>query len=442
MHHRPFSALNGVHDDIRLYSDSSDRVFIVNANIPFKGSGEKSLKNLLDDTAGNIGNSYITYALLRLLKPFSLGVINNVYSFNGWDCSDLISKINSEYDYVVINLQDQIRLSESYSYKLPCEQLISFLKKIKLPILLPSIGANYHEKIEPTDFVKLLDPDKITFVKALLDLVSLSGVRGYWTRSVFETITRESRCVAIGCPTYFETQYKLNSSMLTQIEDKDVFFTSPMPVSRYIMQSKIVLQDEAWLIDPILFNSFYTPTPYPNNAYPIRALKNLQHHSYKYFSNIAKWKDFCRAFKICIGGRVHGSLVALSSGCYPVIINDDMRSHEMMKLLDIIPLTRAEFQRSMTNISKNEFYSLVASQVISYNHISSQQALYKKFRRLVQRTLNKDISGIISKKIRCPIVDNLYYTASQYNDSYDQRFADFLLDRLDIIDQEWKSYLF
>ncbi|MBR3898905.1 MAG: hypothetical protein IKJ44_01380 [Elusimicrobiaceae bacterium] len=86
----------------------------------------------MDIIAGNTGNSYITYALLKELGVDASKIchIPSVYTHN-FNEADLEYTQNASHIFLI--LQDQIRIAESYGLQLPYKKIENLIKKSKSP---------------------------------------------------------------------------------------------------------------------------------------------------------------------------------------------------------------------------------------------------------------------------------------------------------------------
>lgn len=105
--------------------------FFINSNIWLKEFEYHSVEDILTPIAGNTGNSYITYAIIKTLTGGLIDInhIQNIYTYDFSNQDKDIDIINNECTHVFLILQDQIRISESYGQKLPYEKIINFYKK-------------------------------------------------------------------------------------------------------------------------------------------------------------------------------------------------------------------------------------------------------------------------------------------------------------------------
>ena len=302
--------------------------FFINSNICLQNSDINSFENFMKSIAGNTGNSYITYALIKeLMGDLSeIRHIQNIYEYN-FDKPDLeIDYINNEATHVFLILQDQIRLAESYGLKLPYEKIMNFISKINKPVIIAGLGANSFEGFDP-DFHKKLDPNLITFLKFLSDHCIEIGIRGHFTEEILHNIGINNTRV-IGCPSFFEMGKNRHIKKHPTSNLKSIILTSKLPIIP--ATTKVIMQDflEEDIIKQIAFNYI------PNNIQPWQ-IEDFNKQKYHIFSSIQDWKQFISPFNFAIGYRLHGSILAINSGVPALCLNGDSRATEMCQFLNI-----------------------------------------------------------------------------------------------------------
>ena len=101
--------------------------FFVNSNLSIGNVRCSDADGLLRNAAGNTGNSYITYSLIKSTVGDLSGIshIPNIYEYDFKNADRDAEKVKGEYTHVFLILQDQIRIEESYNLRLPYEGIIS-----------------------------------------------------------------------------------------------------------------------------------------------------------------------------------------------------------------------------------------------------------------------------------------------------------------------------
>ena len=109
--------------------------FVINSNICTSKRDTLSYDTLMETIAGNSGNSYITWSLLKEIgcdiESIRGHEIKSLYTYDFSKAGRDIEIINNECTNVILVLQDQIRIKESYGLRLPFKQLKQFIIQIK-----------------------------------------------------------------------------------------------------------------------------------------------------------------------------------------------------------------------------------------------------------------------------------------------------------------------
>lgn len=353
--------------------------FFINSNLITSKSSLTDYDTFFNAVAGNTGNSYITWALLKELGISELKDdfhIQNIYDFD-FSCTDRISEfVNSNCSHVFLILQDQIRIAESYGYKLPYKGIKNLLEKINKPVIVAGLGANSFTGFDP-DFYRQLPSDLVEFLHFLSGRCSELGVRGNFTAEVLNQLGIKN-VTPIGCPSFFETGPNRIIKKKDLITNDRIFFTSnyPSPLNRTAFQ---VCQDhqEKEIVKAIAFNSIENFAS--NEVFIDKYIKKR----YRIFSDIGEWKNFARQFDFSLGYRVHGCILSLNSGIVSVCCNGDSRAKEMCELLKIPHLPDLNPESDMVKLY-NEI------DISSLNN--AYPSLYEKFSSFIKRNCNIEIN--------------------------------------------------
>ena len=299
--------------------------FFINANLVINNDDIRNIESFRKAVYHNIGNSYITYAFMKLVCGgiYNARRINDMYYYK-YNEED-IDYINNECSHVIFILQDHIR---AYALEFP-EYLLSFLKKIKKPILIISLGSNnYINGVLDNNFVSKLSKEKIYFLKELSNLTVSFGCRGFRTVEALKKLGIDN-AEAVGCPSY----YVNGRNKIVEKKNYDVF---KLALGGRIFNINIenfsyILQDELELIDMLYFNN--NQLSYGFN-YDIDFIA-LSKKKYVSFSNMKDWENYLKDFTMYIGWRMHGAIVALNAGIPAIAMNPDSRAAEMCELFKI-----------------------------------------------------------------------------------------------------------
>lgn len=306
--------------------------FIINSNLCFENKDIASFDQYMQSTQFNIGNSYISYSLIKEICGEFKKVphIQNIYYYDFSNVNRDIDFINSECSHVFFVIQDFIRIEE---FPLPYEQLLSMFKKINKPLIVVGIGANAFSGFDK-NLHKKLKPIVVKFLKYLSERCVQIGVRGYYTQEVLSNLGINN-AAPIGCPSFYEmglNRYvnKKNIDANYYCENENPILISGGFANKYLLNSYQICQDfqETNIIKAIAFNDF-------NSPFTNYQLDKIFDHKYRAFSSIKDWQNFVSKFKLTIGHRVHGAIISVNAGVPAICLNSDARAAEMCALLHI-----------------------------------------------------------------------------------------------------------
>ena len=303
--------------------------FFINTHLVLDNKILKSSTSFMK-YVGNIGNSYITYAFMKLVCGgiYKAPQIDNMhyYDYNSKKADADIDYINNCCTHVIFILQDHIRVAKELEFP---NGLLNFLKKIKKTIVVISLGSNnYINGVFDKNFVDKLSKEKIYFFRELSNLTDAIGVRGHLTVEALKKIGINS-AEAVGCPSYFANGIDRIINKKKYDDFKLVLGGRFFNIS--INDPSYVLQDELELIGLLYFNE-----KLPNYDFNYK-MDYLSFSKKKYvtFSNMKDWENYLKKFTMYLGWRMHGAIVSLNAGIPAVLINPDSRAYEVSDLFKI-----------------------------------------------------------------------------------------------------------
>lgn len=305
--------------------------FFINTNLCYTQQECTDLPTFLNNVSGNTGNSYIAYSVIKLLygKLIPVAEIKNLWTYSFQNQEALINQINQKHSHVILLLQDQIRLTQSYGINPNWQKINTFLKQLKKPFIVFSLGANDFGP-ESTDWWKYLSKDFIQFLHILSKHSTSLSVRGTQTLEILKHLGIQN-AQAVGCPTFFEAgpNRKIIKKPLDnelQILGKNAFDTRTKDVFSG------VIQDEVALMKILFFNDNCCDI---KDKYSLPFLISLAQRNIACFAGMELWKRFVSKYKCCISYRMHGGILALNAGIPAIVLNKDLRATEMCDLFKI-----------------------------------------------------------------------------------------------------------
>ena len=100
-----------------LYEKNAFSPFLVNSNFIYTPQECSSLPVFLNNICYNTGNSYIAYAIYKILfgRIVPLPEIKNLWTWDFSNETEVVEQINKQSFHVIFSLQDQIRLKLPYN---------------------------------------------------------------------------------------------------------------------------------------------------------------------------------------------------------------------------------------------------------------------------------------------------------------------------------------
>ncbi len=320
--------------------------FIINSNLCYEEKDVATFDNYMKSIQYNIGNSYITYSLIKELCGGFKKVphIQNIYYYDFANVDADIEYINSECTHVFFMIQDFIRINE---FPLPYEKLIDMFSRINKPLIVAGIGANSFASFD-NKLHKKLKPVVVKFLKYLSDRCVQIGVRGFYTEEVLNNLGIHN-VTAMGCPSFYEMgrERKVVKKPIDETlrgGGGHILLSSAL-VNKYLYDNIQICQDfqESNIIKAIAFNDF-------DNVLVKEQLERVFNKKFMAFSNIDDWRSFVSGYRFVIGSRVHGSILSLNAGVPAVCRNGDTRAAEMCRLLRVPVRTNLGFETDIIKL--------------------------------------------------------------------------------------------
>lgn len=358
--------------------------FFINSNLITDNSDVCSVESYRNVIGKNIGNSYISWSIIKELygnfvKPYH---IKNIFKYDFSHCEKDISFINSECTHCFLVLQDQIRMNICEHDINVYKNLSKFLEQIKINLIVMSIGANqyfcynpYERKFENktlslNEFSKNIDENLVNLLHVISHKTSLIGIRGEYTQDVLKKWGIDNVQV-IGCPSYFENGKDRIVVKKPFEEVKNVLISSPYNAffgdkafERVGENTDFNVQDEEVFVRT-LFGGFQEG---------IQRYLDILPQTYL-FSDVDGWKKFVKQHDFCWGYRIHGTVLSLNSGVPALFCPPDIKGTEMAQAFNIPCVNRILTKENFREIYENVDYS-------SMN--KSYEYLYEAFEKFME----------------------------------------------------------
>ncbi len=314
------------------------RPFFINTNLVLENEDIYTFDNLWSTIAGNTGNSYIGYSIIKIIYGHYKKVdqIQSIWNYNFSKTNEDAKFINENYTHVVFCMQDQLNTNKVFR-NLPWSKMAKFIERINIPFIPVSIGANcaYNDN-KFCDLHKTLNKDLIKFINILASKSELMGVRGEMTLDLLNRLGIKN-ALPVGCPTFYE-ELNPNKQIIKKPFSKDFkILQNITTLFKPQGVEPIILQDEKNIFELLFFRNIINNYHY-NLSDRFLIKEAILNDNILAFTSIDDWKKYASKFDFVLGSRVHGAILALNSkneGVPVFVSQGDIRAYEMTKLLGI-----------------------------------------------------------------------------------------------------------
>jgi Polysaccharide pyruvyl transferase len=359
-----------------------EKVFLFNSCLPENCPGiERKIK---DTICWNIGNTYITYSILKILFG---GPVKVAHLPNAWVDplpQSLADRINHTYSHLIFVMQDFIR--EDFKV-FPFERVNQFLEKIKIPVVPISLGANSFNGYDLT-LVSRLHNEQKRFLALVSDKSAMIGVRGRYTAELLDQMGIKNVQIT-GAPSYFESG--TTRTIVKRPWNPDGVITTGAYFNAKLPNSIHVLQDEAYFIDVLFLRgeqdrSDANLLARPYYEYDMQFTLHLHRKAWqgllRFFADIGRWKRFYedQQWRLTIGTRLHSAIFSYNRGIPAIVTNVDSRARETCEHLgipyrpDLGPDSDIAEEYEKLDLSPlNQKYSLLYANFLEYLKVHGLQ---------------------------------------------------------------------
>jgi hypothetical protein len=295
----------------------------------------------------NTGNLAIGTSLLRQLVVTDYVTPWPSSSFRPEEASD-------RFDLIVIPAANFLfRAFDFASYA-------EFIEKTSLPCVMVGLGA---QAPRPNAFDSNIPSGTLRLLSVVSERSKTIGVRGSFTAEVMARLGFKNVSV-VGCPSLYRTllpEIKVEKRTLLRRGalrvvingSRNVFVHSHVPERTKAIESALidaaiendwpyVIQSEQPELDILCGGSTDQTT---GHLWAISKQLSLKHgadawqaiiaRNYRVFFDIDQWTEFLSTFDFSFGSRLHGTILALTSGTPAVMMTHDTRTSEMADLCRI-----------------------------------------------------------------------------------------------------------
>ncbi len=297
----------------------------------------------------NIGDAFVYDSSLKLLQFDKLDVVE-IREFK----QEHIDRCNAEYDYVFLRGSNYIHGHMTWP-----EATEQVLRALKIPVIAFGIGAQ-----APVSGKLEMSEESKRIWKLFSEKCVTMGVRGDYTADVLWDIgVRNTRIV--GCPTAFrqrDPNMQVTLPALDSVRNvgitmrREVSSAYAADVKKYLNRHRDFVKDMSRRFDTVLMMQGEVEEKkllWGTEEQKAEAWQALKNHKwlkdwyfdaeieelYKqrlWYSDVVKdYEDITRAKDLVLGYRLHGNLMALSSGTPSIYFSYDSRTAEFAKTFNI-----------------------------------------------------------------------------------------------------------
>jgi hypothetical protein len=310
-------------------------------------------------------------------------------TYFGWDFEP--DRINDSVDCLVIAAANQ--LNPAWDFGAVATQL----EKIRVPLCVVGLGAQWHG-----DVVGLrLSEGTVRFAKVLSERTRVIGVRGERSGSVLDKIGVQNWDV-VGCPSHFinQSEPRLGWRVAARFRDKGatpdkviinfdvgsdmaralgrtqamvgdalVSFVCQAPSAAVAMaRGESVSREKDYAV---IMDTFALTSP----GFKLRAIRSATA-----FFSVDAWLEWCRAYDLSIGTRLHGNIIAMQAGVPSIVITHDGRTEELASTLSMPAIGIAKFSECERTL--DELFRACAFDPAAFD--ANRIILLRKYIRLLE----------------------------------------------------------
>jgi len=287
-------------------------------------------RNLIGDNVGNLVFSQSTYRLLATrdteVSTSKLGRAS-------------VSKINAEYDHVVIPLANAFRVS----FLSGLDALSDLIERLTVPVSVVSVGTQ--ATVEGSyKHAADIAPSVRRFVRAVLDRSPSIGVRGEFTRDYLHDLGFGDEHVnVVGCPSLY--MYGPNLSIKKKVDALTEQSRIALNVSPYVRAMGPIALDQANRYPNLVYMAqnrdtlalllygIYPEKNHRKNA-EVGVPVSLEHplirqDRVRFFLDPYTWFGTLADYDFSFGSRIHGNIAALLAGTPGLVLAHDSRTLEL-----------------------------------------------------------------------------------------------------------------
>lgn len=242
-----------------------------------------------------------------------------------------LETINESCTAVILPFADHFR--DERASLLDC--YASFIRKVKIPVVVPCVGARTEAVSERTDAAAK------RFVSAVLDKSASIGLRGETTARYLEKLgfVRDRHFTVVGCPSLYSAGPNLSVPAWPEHPETCAFGMNPRAgetINRFLFESaasvpfrRLISQNDFEFINYFVSKNVKRDVTHKIPWYRVMVESAIRARDYRFFYNLNSWKRCLRSVDCSISCRIHGTILALLCGVPAAIVPFETRTREL-----------------------------------------------------------------------------------------------------------------
>lgn len=321
--------------------------------------------DLVKQNGGNSGNKLFTFAMEKYLLR------TGIY-YDHYNDKMTIEYINSFFDFIIIPMANILNSNPVVIAEM--EYYASYFSKIKIPVYPIGVGAQAKSYDDIDLLCQSIREPATRFIRAVYNTGGEFGLRGYFTKEVFDRLGFKG-AVTIGCPSMYQEGRNLKIEKKVAKKDTfnvllngDILYLQQENLLRFLNDQSCVFMDQNEFarllyshqleLDSVNDSTFLTGLI---KEYTLTGLKALVDDRVKLIYDVPIWLQYIKSgdFSFSFGSRIHGNIAAILGGTPALVYYRDSRTRELAEFFDIPHINKVKkditIQELFMQIDYNKF---------------------------------------------------------------------------------------
>lgn len=346
--------------------------------------------DLVKQNGGNSGNKLFAFAMEKyLMRP-------SIY-YEHYSDDMTIEYINSFFDLIIIPMANI--LNSNPIVKAEMEYYANYFSKIKIPVYPIGVGAQANSYDDIELLCQSIREPATRFIRAIYNTGGEFGLRGYFTKEVFDRLGFEG-AVTIGCPSMYQAGRNLKIEKRVDKSDTfhvllngDILYLQQENLLRFLNDKSCVFMDQNEFAKLLYSHQLKSDSMDDGSClralikeYTLTGLKALVNDRVKLIYDVPIWLQYIKSgnFSFSFGSRIHGNIAAILGGTPALVYYRDSRTRELAEFFDIPHINKVK-----KNITIQELFMQ-----IDYNKFNAN--FEKKYDAFERFFIDRDILDSVS----------------------------------------------